>query len=569
MSTILKTGLGNRSAGTVLSQVSPQDAAIYSTVRLKTKYERDSMRTAKLLDTVADASLAFRVVPIALGEIYGNSIEHSGASLVGLTSLLYCVIGVGRAWDSLKKMKDLEKIGDTFGADVAKAQIAINSFVAAGCTALSFVRVFDAVTELLMLLKNPLVLSSAVVTVKTVALVASVVMYVLSYAVFAGLQGLVLYGLSQGDELRERVINSTDPVKELKQHINKEMWAGSRFSTKECIDMALEEGAAWLEKLEKEVPCNQTDESRRDLIYKLFEKHPEYMTGEMGIPIGFDEMTPVGKMVRFGQFIGEKRLEAKIKNELTRQLGPDAMEVFYKESPDRNAFVAALKSASWSEWGVRWKAVAKIALCVVCSAAVVAGSFFSGGLALGIPLLILGVTGLLWIALMDGAAFISQWKSGEIRKWDKFLVGFSIFLNLVAIGTLTAFTVLSGGAPLYIGGVIFAAGWLIINTYALYLIIDNQRQPWKYQKEVTVQAFKKFLETKPSAKEQQAIFNKMSLVNRAGISEVIGSDTLEKAVERWENIRAINLKMFMDQLTEASEAARLSREIIAISSSSH
>jgi hypothetical protein len=563
----------SRSAGIPLSQISPQDALIYSTIRqnIKTNHNRESMPTAKLYDAVADASLALRTIPVAIAEISGNSLEHSGAPLIGLTSLLYCMIGVGRARDSYKKMKGLEKLGDTFEANVAKAQIVINSCFASGSAALSIVRVFGAIQELFSLLKNPLVISSTLMAVKTSALVICTVLYVLAYAIYAGLQGLVLYDLSKGDELREKLIKSKNPIEALRQHIDFEMFKESNFTQEECIEMVLEEGASWLKKLEKEgkeFPWKPTDESRRDHAYMLFRNNPEFMMAEMGKPIGFDNMSPEGKMVRFGQYIGEKRLAAKIENELTRQLGPDAMEVFNQETPDQSAFVAALKSADWSELGIRWKTVAKIVLSVVCAAAVIGGSFFSGGLALGIPLLILGVTGLLWIALTDGAAFMSQWKLGEIRKWDKFLVVFSILLNLVAIGTLTAFTVLSGGTPIYIAGIIFTAAWLIINGYALYLMIDNQKQPWKYQKEVTVQAFRKFLETKPSVKEQQEIYNKMSLANRAGISKVQGSAPLEKAAELWEKhlneLRVRSLEMLRKRLTEASEVARLYREIIAI-----
>lgn len=535
----------SRSAGIPLSQVSGQDAVIYTTVRpkIKTNPTRESMPTAKLYDAVADASLALRTIPVAISEISGSSLGHSGAPLIGLTSLLYCLIGVGRARDNYKKMNDLNKIGDTFGANVAKAQIVINSFFASGSAFLAIVRVFGAITELFDLLKNPLVISSALEIVKTGALVVSVILYVLAYAIYAGLQGLVLYDLSKGDELREKLISSKNPVEALRQHIDLEMFKKT-FTQEECIEMALEEGAGWLEKLEKEVeefPWKPTDESRRDHAYMLFRNNPEFMMAEMGKPTGFDKLTPEGKMVRFGRFIGEKRLAAKIENDLTRQLGPDAMEAFNKETPDNNAFVAALKSASWSEWGIRWKTVTKIALSVVCAAAVIGGSFFSGGLALGIPLLILGVTGLLWIALTDGAAFMSQWKSGEMSKWDKFLVGFSTLLNLIAIGTLIYFTILSGGAPIYIAMVIFAAAWLIVNGYALYLMVDNQKHPWKYQKEVTVQAFEKFLKTKPSDEELKKVYEKMSLANRVGIKdELLACGAPEKAVKNWKNILRIS-----------------------------
>ncbi len=531
------------------------------------------MPTAKLYDAVADASSTFRNIPVALSEIFGHSWGSSGAPLVGLTSVLYCLIGIGRARDSYKIMKNLERIGDASGANGARAEIVANIFLVSGSTAEAIVMIFGAVQELLELLKNPLVVSSALLTVKTIALWASTVLCVLFYAVYAGLQGVILYNLSKGNELREKLTNSKDPVEALRKHIDWEMFKGSGFTKEECIEMALQEGAGWLEKLEKEVeefPWDSTDESRRDHAYMLFRNNPEFMMAEMGKPRGYDKLTPEGKMVRFGRFIGQKRLAAKIENDLKNQLGPDAMEAFKKETPDANAFVNALKSANWSQWGVRWKTVVKIVLAVACTAAVITGTIFTGGLALGIPMLILGVSGLLGIILANGAAFKSQWESGEVRKWDKFLVYFSVGLSLLALGTLVAFTVLSGGAPIYIAGIIFAAAWLIINARALYVMADNQRQPWKYQKEVTIQAFRQFLATKPSDEELEKVCEKMSLANRTGIDKELSvTIELEKAAKNWEkhlkDLRAESLDVLMEKLTNASEVVQSwNHDVIAI-----
>lgn len=185
--------------------------------------------------------------------------------------------------------------------------------------------------------------------------------------------------LSKGDALREKFIKSENPIEELQQHIDQQMF--TVFSEEDAREMALEEGVKWLEKLEKEVkdfPWEPNLESRQQYVYGLFLEHPEYMMAEMGIPHYFDELTPEGRLVRFGEYIGEKRLCAKIENDLKRQLGPDAMEIFNQETPDQDAFVKALSSAGWNEMGVRWKTVLKIALAVGCAAAVIAGTIFSG-----------------------------------------------------------------------------------------------------------------------------------------------------------------------------------------------
>jgi hypothetical protein len=350
------------------------------------------------------------------------------------------------------------------------------------------------------------------------------------------------------------------------------MFKASSFTKEECMEMALQEGAKWLEKLEKEVeefPWDPTEESRRDHAYLLFRDNPEFMLAEMGVPKGYDQKTAEGRIASFGRFVGQKRLAAKIESDLKRQLGPEAFEAFNKENPDVAVFTKALTSANWSEWGVRWKTVAKIVLAVACAVGVIAGTVFSGGLALGIPLLILGAAGLLWIVLTDGTAFMNQWNSGEVSKRDKFLVYFSIALSVIALATLIAFTVLSGGAILYIAGVIFATAWLMINARALYVTVDNEKHPWKYQKELTVQAYRQFLETKYTEGEHEKIYAKMSLANRIGIEQArVNAETVKKAAEVWQehldDLRKEGVAILMERLEEASEVVHRLQNVVAI-----
>ncbi len=572
LSNILSTYLQrSRSEGRPLSQISPEDAVIYTSVRPKIKSVRtkETLPSAKLYDAVADVSTVLRNVPVALSEIFGRTLGNSGAPLVGLTSLLYCVIGIGRARDSYLQKKDCVKIGDVTGANLARAQIIENTFLAGGSAALAVVRVFNFIQELFQLLKNPVVFTPATVAVLTVATVVSTALYVLFYTIFVVRQAIGLKHLSDGNELREKLLSSKDPVEALRQHIDLEMFKGSGFKKEECIEMALQEGVVWLEKLEKEVKdfsWDPTDESRREHVYALFRNNPKFMMAEMGVPKGFEKLTPEGRIVRFGRFIGLKRLSAKIENDLKRQLGSEVLEAFDQKTPDPAALVKALKSAHWSEWGVRWKTVAKIVLGVACAAGIIAGTVFTGGLALGIPLLVLGVAGAVWIALTDGAAFKTQVETGQVRKWDTFLIWFSVALSVIAIGTLIAFTVLSGGAPLYIAGIIFAAGWLIINGYALHVM----KNPWKYQKEVTVQVFRKFLETQRSNEEIEKVKNKLSLPDRERIEKIRAtSGSYKAAAEVWEKhlkeLREESLEILVERLDEVSEVLYgLHQNVVAI-----
>lgn len=539
----------NRSVGQPLSQIRPADAAIYQAVRpaIKGVSSRASLPSANLYDAVGDVALALRTTPVAISSFVGASWDNGGASLVGLTSLLYGMIGIGRARDSYRQMQDCQRIGDATGARLAGAQIAENSFVVGGSVALLAVRTFSAVQTFFQLIKEPLVLSGALVMLQSVATWLSVALYTVFYLIFSGRQVAGLVGLSNGNALREKLLSSSDPVQELREIIDEEMYRSSDFTADECTEMALQEGATWLEKLEKKVkdfPWEPTDESRRAHVCRLFLDHPEYLMAEMGMPIGFEKMSPEGRLIRFGSYVGEKRLAAALVNELKRQLGTEAVEVFNQENPDRAAFEKALKSAHWSEWGVRWKMVLKLGLAVVSAAAMILGTLATGGLAVAIPLLILGVAGLVWIFLADGKAFLSQWFTGEVRKWDKFLVGFSVALSLISLGVLIAFTVLSGGAPLYIAGLIFAIGWLIINIYSGRMLIDSQNNPWKYQKQISIETYQRFLKTKHSEEERVQVWNKLSKADQEFITE--------HGIESWERLKEESHQTLMAHLKEAS-----------------
>lgn len=277
------------------------------------------------------------------------------------------------------------------------------------------------------------------------------------------------------------------------------------------------------------------------------------MMAKVDKPYGFDQLKPMGKVIAFGRFIGEKRLAAKIGNDLKRQLGPEAFEAFIKG--DRAEFEKGLKSARWSEWGVRWKTVLKIGLAIASAAAMIAGVVCTGGLALSVVLLVLGVIGLLWIVFFDGAAFKAQWESGKVGKWDKFVVGLSVVLSAISLGALIAFTVLSGGAPLFVAGVIFAATWMVITLRTGYKMVDNVRHPWKYRAKISVKVFRKFLETKPSKDEIEMVLLKMPLEKRKVIQRYALEDIEEMAQIFEENLRARKqegLDQLMDRVAEAS-----------------
>jgi hypothetical protein len=550
----------NHLEGRPLSQVVSQDAVIYETVRPKINplHSKETLPSAKVYDAVADASLALRTLPVGLSDIFGNAVQYSGAPLIGLTSLLYCVIGWARARDSYKRSEQLSEIGDDFNASLARAQVVANGSIAISSGFLAIARILGIIEEFCHFSTHSIALPAAVTTVKLAATIISSFFYLVFNLIYIAGQAVALKKLSDGNALREQLLGSKDPVKALSNHIDAEMFRLGGFTKEECIEMALQEGERWLEKLEKEMEepsWEQSSESRKEHAYLLMYNNPQYMMAEMGVTEAFAKADPEERIRCFGRYIGLKRLAAKIENDLKLELGSEAMETFHQKPAD---FKKILSSAHWNEWGPRTKAVLKIVLTVASSAALIAGTIGTGGLALAIPVVVLGVVGLLWIAFGgDGAALLTQLTSGQISKRDKILIILSTVLSAIALGSLLALTILSGGAIIYIAGVVFAIGWLAINIGSCLVLLDYHNNPWIYQKEVTVTAFRKFLEKQHSDEEIGKIYAKMSLENRVGIKKALDdTDTLQKAVEVWDeylqDLRQESLEILKERLDEAS-----------------
>ncbi len=538
----------------------PLDASVHKTAQplIKTTSKETCLPAANYYHAFADLSLFLRNVPNALGLIINKSLNIGGNTVVGFTSVLYSIIGLAWAYDNYKQMKACEKIGDAAGAKLARVQIAESISLSMASTALAVVRAFGAVQEISGLSSSPIVLSSAAMAVQTAAAWTSTAFYILYYGIFTWRQVNVLKGLSDGTPLREELRTHANPLDLLKEKIDESMYATAAFSPEKLTDLALEEGANWLEKLEKEnLPhaWKPTLESRQEHARQLFLDHPEYMMSEMGETEGFNQLSPEGKIIRFGRFIAAKRLCTHLENELVRLLGPGAVEAANKNDPV--AFEKALKSADWSQWGVRWKTVFKICAALTGLSAIVAGTILTGGLALGIPLLVLGVIGIIWIALGDGSLLKSQWESGEIRKRDKFLIFFSMALSVAAMASLITMTVISGGLPLYIAGIVFTAAWLIINGRAVVGLINSQRHPWDFQKEPTIKAFRQLVKTNPSSEKIKEIQEKMSAFNQNGLNELKKTHIWKEAArileEQVEEIKATSFRNLREHLTLASE----------------
>ncbi len=554
------------SSGVPLAQImSPADAAIYTTARPiipKLRSKGTCAPFADCLHAPADISLFLRNFSDGIGMLSSHNLSIGGSPLVGLTSVLYAGIGPLWVYDSYKNMKACERNGDAEGSATARAQILENISLSIASAALTIQRGFGIVQELFFHFKDVMVLPTAATAVLAVASWFSAAFFTIYYAMYSWRLCQVLRGLSKGDALREKILGSKNPLSAFNREVNERMYNEKAGKTeKDYTKIALEEGALWLEKLEKEakirgknVPWEPTLESRKEHAEKLFLKYPQWMMGEMGKTINWDHYDARGKITRFGEFVATKRLREKIENDLRRALGPDALEATKKNDPV--VLKTALESADWSHWGIRWKTVIKIALAMIGTAAIVTGTVMMGGIPLGVLLLLFGIGGIVWILVNDGAVFKSQWESGDVRKRDKFLIYFSFALSVLAIGGLIALSVMTGGLPIYIASIVLATAWLTVNTRAMVNLIDSQRRPWLYQKVVTAKAFEQFIKTNPSREKIQEILNKMSQYNREGLQDNFET-SWEAAAQVWrEHLKELEERSFNLLMEEMREVSR-------------
>ena len=186
--------------------------------------------------------------------------------------------------------------------------------------------------------------------------------------------------------------------------------------------------------------------------------------------------------------------------------------------------------------------------------AMIAGMVLTGGVALGVILTLYGISALVWIATGDAQAFKAQWESGEFKKRDKWILITSVVLSVVAVGSLIAMSVLSGGAPIYLCSLILVAAWLVTNGRALYCLYQREVRPWEYAAVITPEHFRKLTQTEASEEQIEQVLNQMEPIHQKGIRERFTN--WKKAALNWEEEMKRRQEVGFARLLERIEQAR-------------
>lgn len=478
---------------------------------------RSCLPSANKEYTFDDASYSLRAFNDGIHAVSPGFSGLQGGSFVGLTTISYAGIGAAQVYNNYKKSVRAEKIGDQEGARLAKLEAAENVFLTAGSVVIIPLRGISMAQDIFQAVKHtPLTLTPATSLTQSVFSWASVVLFGIFYAIKGIKSGWALVNWYQGRSWRQELLESDNPVKSLMGQLQKRVQAID-LKPEELKKLALDAGVRWLGKVAEEAKKNGIELNFQDpaLAFEHYiQRHPEMIENLLGrCPI---RLTPKEELIRLGRYLAIQNECAKFEAECQRKLGSKAVEALKTQDTSQ------IKEALSANEGVIL--AIKVALAVVGFAALIAATLFTGGLGLGIVLGLYGLGGLISIYLEDWGALKEHLEKGELRKRDRLFIYFSTILSFLAMIGLVTISVISGGALIYLGGLILTSAWLIINLRACTMVVGYNLRPWMTQ-QPTIKAFRMLLGTGPSQEVIQSVLEKMSIEHQAAVSRILKDHT--------------------------------------------
>ncbi|MBS0616412.1 MAG: hypothetical protein JSR58_07680 [Verrucomicrobia bacterium] len=477
------------------------------------------------LQPVVDASSAVRNGAAFAGGMefisYDPSMDIS-QPLMGLTLATFTVSAVAQTVENVKRMNFAQKIGDTEGQKLAAASLVITVPLAgAGMTALAekTLRVYDMAQTLQNVNYQPVAEVSQSITVLGTA---TLVLFGLYNAALVFISSFNLYRKWK----TKNEVESLKPTNVENQYEDDDSvrnWLGDKLdvsselnkcSEEDLIKLALNEGDAWLTKLEKDwkklglAPLNGT-KSRNELIKDLFLIHED----EMALHTGVTHFEKGKLLLAFGKKVKTQELQAAAQQKLIRVLGKDIIDKFYTTTAEITK-TEVIKEIDKGMNKSRWLIFLGILGVALCISAIV----FTGGLAGLFVALAFVLSAILWVVGWDGNRLINQWSGQETGKLDKAMLIFSSLLNIIAVvGTIVGMVIFTGGIALVPLLLLIGVGlfWAIINIRGVYTYHRHTYRPWEFEKVVSFQSFHKLVMQETNAVEIDKYFKKMHLSDQA------------------------------------------------------
>ncbi len=470
--------------------------------------------------------------------------------LMGLTLATFLVSATAQTIEAAKRYNYADKIGDVEGKRLALASMGIYIPLAgAGGTALlkNSLQVYDLAQTLQNVNYQPVAeVSQSISVLGTITLA----LFGLYNAVLTAISAFSLYQKHQMMNEVEKVSSVRGWLYEkLELAVDSEV---EKHSEKEFAELALEEGEKWLTKLEKDwktlglEPLSVSKEKRKQLIKDLFLKNDD-----MAKFTGISDKRGQDLIIAFGKKLMTERLRAGAEQKLSRTIGQSIIDK-YNTTTEQITKMEVMNEIDKGMDKNRWLIFLGVLGVLICIAAIV----FTGGIAALAVSMLFVLSAVLWIYGWDGNRLIQQWNGEQTGKFDKAMLIFSTFLNIVAVvGTIVGMIIFTGGIALIPLVLLVLVGlfWAVVNVRGIYTYARHSSRPWEYEKVVTLNSFHKLTQKEVRDEEIEKYFKKMSQADQ----------NLFQGSRDWKKVTPIIINnLANNRITQLQDLNRYTRSLI-------
>ena len=213
--------------------------------------DRTCLPSASKEQLFASTSQAFRAFDQGFRAISKPIPWMQGGDFAGLTTVSVTGIGAAQAYDSLKKSRKAEAIGDKEGAHLARLQMVEGASISAAATTMAPLRVLSFAKNIDSVAHTRLALTTGMTVAKSAFSWATTVLFLIYYALNGIRHGFGLGQWIQGRKWRKELLAAKDPIQVMKRQLQERIH-NLNLTAKDYEKLALDEGAAWLKKVAQE-----------------------------------------------------------------------------------------------------------------------------------------------------------------------------------------------------------------------------------------------------------------------------------------------------------------------------
>lgn len=388
----------------------------------------------------ADLSVLFR----SGSEAWGHKVP--GHAALSLTTISYLPISLVNMYNQSKKQAHNETIGDTRGAQLARAEVVDSGFLAAGtATMVPLCGMSLAETATESVKTAGFLLAHHVLTIISTAFSA------VSCAISSLRHGFNIFSWVKGRVWRAELSTSKDPAGDVAKKMLQKVWGRcAEMQVDDYKKLAYEAGKKWMQKVGSTAPDFET----------FLQGSPgaiDELIGPFPLPLTLE-----GQIIRFGKFMAVQNSYEAFMAKCSRRLGGKITKAL--KTDDEKKVQKAFQN-SYKEVG---SMTFQCALAIVGFAVLIAAEVLSGGVAVHVAYGLEAVGAFIMVCTQAPHELKEQWANETFRKRDKPVIYTTLFLSIVSLISLIVLSIVSGGGVFYIMGLILAIAWVIMNLRAAW-----------------------------------------------------------------------------------------------------